>query len=49
MPSYNFEAGGVLMDVPLSALDSELVQLHATITRLWLEIGERIQSVALVG
>ena len=41
MPSYNFQAGGVLIDVPSNALDIELMQLHATITRLWLEIGER--------
>ena len=40
MASYDFQAGGVPIDVPSNALDSELIELHATITRLWLEIGE---------
>lgn len=42
MESYDFQAGGVPMDVPFNALDNELMQLHAIIIRLWLEIGERI-------
>ena len=41
MSSYDFQAGGVPIDVPSNTLDSELIQLHAVITRLWLEIGER--------
>jgi len=45
MASYDFQAGGVPMNVPLNALDSELMQLHATITRLWLEIGEQTSKL----
>jgi hypothetical protein len=41
IPSYDFQAGGVPIDVPPNALDNELMRLHATITRLWLEIGEQ--------
>lgn len=41
MANYDFQAGGVPIDVPSNTLDGELIQLHATITRLWLEIGER--------
>jgi len=41
MASYDFRAGGAPIDVPPNALDNELMQLHATITRLWLEIGEQ--------
>jgi len=40
MPNYDFQVGGVPIDVSLSALDNELMQLHESITRLWLEIGE---------
>lgn len=48
MESYDFQAGGVPMDVPFNALDNELMQLHAIIIRLWLEIGERISSIAWI-
>ena len=41
MASYDFEAGGAPIDIPPNALDSELMQLHEAITRLWLEIGEQ--------
>ena len=41
MPSYDLQAGGVPIDVPSNALDSGLMELHATITRLWLETGEQ--------
>ena len=40
MASYDFQAGGVPIDVPSNALDNELMELHTTIIRLWLEIGE---------
>ena len=39
MESYDFQARGVPIDVPLNALDSELMLLHATIIKIWLEIG----------
>ena len=45
MSSYDFQAGGVPIDAPSNALDSELIQLHATIIRLWLETGERIRGL----
>jgi len=38
MASYDFQAGGAPIDVPPDALDTGLMQLHAAITRLWLEI-----------
>ena len=45
MARYDFHAGGVSIDIPLNALDNELMQLHATITRLWLEIGEKTSKL----
>jgi len=45
MASYDFQAGGFPIDVPPNALDSELIQLHATITTLWLEIGEQTSKL----
>ena len=41
MVNFYFQAGGVPIDVPPNALGSELMQLHANITKLWLEIGEQ--------
>lgn len=41
MANYDFQAGGAPIDIPPNALDSELMQLHEAITRLWLEIGEQ--------
>jgi len=46
MPSYDFQAGGVPIDVPSNALDNELMELHATITKLWLEINLSCDIVA---
>ena len=45
MANYDFQAGGVPIDVPPNALDSGLMQLHATITTLWLEIGEQASKL----
>ena len=45
MASYDSQAGGVPIDVPSDTLDSEWMQLHATITRLWLEIGELVKML----
>ena len=45
MANYDYQAEGVPIDVPLNALDSGLMQLHANITTLWLEIGEQTSKL----